>query len=170
MAFREERRLIAEHHTYVHDVKYNGIGCNYTRGGEGSSGHVPSIETRQKLSAKASVSMLGNQNGRGHFKSSEERQRIRQKLMGHEVTSDTRDKISRKLTGRKLSSEHVRRSADGHRGRGKAVIQLLNDQIVATYPSAVIAEDATGVCRSKICECCKGRRKCAGGFEWCYAA
>ena len=105
LAFREERRLIAEHHTYVYDLEYNGLGCNYTRGGEGSSGHVPGVETRQKLSVKASVSMLGNQNGRGHFKSNQERQRVRQKLLGHEVTFETRHKISQKLRGRKLSPE-----------------------------------------------------------------
>ena len=30
-----EIKLIAEHHTFVDDPEYNGIGCNYTRGGEG---------------------------------------------------------------------------------------------------------------------------------------
>lgn len=30
-----EIKLIAEHHTFVDDPLYNGIGCNYTPGGEG---------------------------------------------------------------------------------------------------------------------------------------
>jgi len=167
-AFKEERLLIAKLHTYVYDIEYNGLGCNYTKGGEGSSGHVPGIETRQKMSAKASVFMLGNQNGRGHIRSSETRQRIKLKLLGHEVSSVTRKKISQKLTGRRHSPEHIRRSADGHRGKGKAVVQMLDNQVITMYVSAVIAENLTGVCRSKICECCKGRRKRAGGFEWCY--
>lgn len=30
-----EIKLIAEHHTFINDPAYNGIGCNYTPGGEG---------------------------------------------------------------------------------------------------------------------------------------
>lgn len=33
-----EAELVAEHHTYVYDVLYGGIGCNHTKGGEGNSG------------------------------------------------------------------------------------------------------------------------------------
>lgn len=42
-----EIKLIAEHHTFVDDPEYNGIGCNYTTGGEGCA---CSEETRKKIS------------------------------------------------------------------------------------------------------------------------
>jgi len=42
-----EIKLIAEHHTFVDDPDYNGIGCNYTTGGEGCA---CSEETRKKIS------------------------------------------------------------------------------------------------------------------------
>lgn len=42
-----EIQLIAEHHTFVDDPEYNGIGCNYTKGGEGCA---CSEETRKKIS------------------------------------------------------------------------------------------------------------------------
>lgn len=38
-ALQEEVRLIAFYHTFVDDPAYNGIGCNYTIGGDGTSGH-----------------------------------------------------------------------------------------------------------------------------------
>jgi len=47
-----EIELIAELRTFVYDSCYNGIGCNYTQGGEGSSGAKRSAKTKQKLSER----------------------------------------------------------------------------------------------------------------------
>lgn len=41
-------------------------------------------------------------------------------------------------------------------------------EIICIYNSAKEAEEATGALRSKICMCCKGLRKTAGGFCWEY--
>lgn len=41
-----EIKLIAEHHTFKDDPAYNGIGCNYTSGGEG---RPCSKEMKQKM-------------------------------------------------------------------------------------------------------------------------
>jgi hypothetical protein len=169
LAFDKEVCLIAEHHTFVDDLNYNGVGCNYTKGGEGSSGHSTSEETRHKLSMKSAVSMLGNKHGLGHRKSEDDRRRISDSLRGHNVSKDTRLKISSKLTGRSLSAEHIARSAAGHRGLGKPVEQLKDDVVISTHRSAKLAQDATGIDRSKICDCCRGRRQKAGGFGWRYA-
>lgn len=46
----DERRVIAERHTYINDPEYNGIGCNRTRGGQGNSGRVVAAETRRRIS------------------------------------------------------------------------------------------------------------------------
>ena len=167
-AFEHEMRLIAEHHTFVYDSMYNGIGCNHTIGGDGSSGRVPSLETRQKMARSISTAMIGNRNAFGCSRTDEQREKIRQTLLGHEVPIEVRKKISDSLLGKKHSAESIKRSADGHRGLGKAVEQRLGDVVIATFASAVLAQASTGICRSKICECCKGRRKQAGGFKWSY--
>lgn len=53
-ALDEEVRVIAEMHTYVYDPAYNGLGANYTSGGDGVSGHRDTLEQR----ARRSVSQL----------------------------------------------------------------------------------------------------------------
>ncbi len=50
LAFELEKKLIAEHHTFVGDPAYNGIGTNYTLGGEGSAGLKFSDESLKLLS------------------------------------------------------------------------------------------------------------------------
>jgi len=47
-ALDEEIKNIAEQHTYVYDPQYNGIGTNYTIGGEGTSGHKDTPEQRDR--------------------------------------------------------------------------------------------------------------------------
>jgi hypothetical protein len=42
---------IAEHHTYVYDSEYNGVGCNFTRGGDGVTGKRHGPETRARIIA-----------------------------------------------------------------------------------------------------------------------
>ena len=51
----------------------------------------------------------------------------------------------------------------------RPVTQLsLTNEILGFYGSAKEAEEATGALRSKICMCCKGKRKTAGGYKWEY--
>jgi hypothetical protein len=47
--FDHEIDLIAELHTFVGDPRHNGIGCNFTKGGDGTVGRCVSDETRAKL-------------------------------------------------------------------------------------------------------------------------
>jgi hypothetical protein len=39
---------------------------------------------------------------------------------------------------------------------------------IATYPSALMASEATSANRSYITQCCKGRHRSSGGFLWAY--
>lgn len=50
-ALNREIRLIAELHTFVGDPRWNGIGTNFTEGGEGLQGHARSRRTRAKIAA-----------------------------------------------------------------------------------------------------------------------
>lgn len=48
MTLECERDLIAKMKTFKHE---HSFGCNFTRGGEGTSGHKQTAEARQKMSA-----------------------------------------------------------------------------------------------------------------------
>ncbi len=81
-------------------------------------------------------------------------------------SSDLRKKISEKLKGR-VKNDATK--AKLSKAKQKAVVQLDHlGQPIAIFPSALMAQEATGALRAKICECCKGRRNKAGGFSWRY--
>jgi hypothetical protein len=52
--------------------------------------------------------------------------------------------------------------------RSKAVLQLKDGIVVAEFCSAKEAQEKTGVLRSCICNCCKGKLKTAKGYQWQY--
>ncbi len=74
-----EIRLIAEHYTFVDDISYNGIGCNYTRGGEGCP---CSEETRKKISESRKGQPAWNKGLPGRKLTDEEKEHIAEKLRG----------------------------------------------------------------------------------------
>ena len=47
-------------------------------------------------------------------------------------------------------------------------INLINGLIVE-FPSTCEAERVMNISNSSICQCCKGKRKSAGGYRWYYA-
>lgn len=49
IANRKEVEVIAARHTYLHDPEYNGVGTNFTIGGDTSMGWHPSEETKRKI-------------------------------------------------------------------------------------------------------------------------
>lgn len=60
----------------------------------------------------------------------------------------------------------IRRSIEA---RSKAVIQYTTKGVfIGEYPSIKEAERVTGIAYQSICSVCQGKRKTAGGYEWCY--
>lgn len=57
----------------------------------------------------------------------------------------------------------------GHPGK-RAVIQLLDGQVIAKYPSAYLASKKTGIKACCITNVLCGRRKSTGGYNFIYAA
>lgn len=104
-AFREETRLILEHHTFVNDPKYVGIGCNFTGGGDGGS--RPSLETRRLIGesnrkrrgekrsdiAKSRMREAAKIRRKVETLSPEHRKHISKGLEGHLVRDETRAKL-----------------------------------------------------------------------------
>lgn len=80
---------------------------------------------------------------------------------GKTVSEETRKKVSLARLGRFMGAENV---------NARPVIQYTKDgDYIKTWESAMDAARATGANNAKICECCKGSRKSAGGFRWGYA-
>lgn len=50
----------------------------------------------------------------------------------------------------------------------KIVLQIKNNEIIAEFYGASEAQRFTGVNKSNITTCCKGRTKSAGGYQWRY--
>lgn len=134
-AHEKERELIAEHNTFVYD---GGWGANFTRGGEGTSGHPkPHVrgethpmfgrkhteESKRKNSESNKVAQAGEKNGMfGKHHSEETRRKIGEKSRGRVDSDETRMKKSlaatRVNTGRKLSEETRRKISEGRKGKG----------------------------------------------------
>jgi hypothetical protein len=98
LALDEEIRLIAETHTYVGDPEYNGVGCNFTNGGEGR-GKIVSDETRKKMSDAK----------RG--KKYSEKARRRMSEAKRNISNETRQKLADRA--RNISDETRKRISDG---------------------------------------------------------
>ena len=59
--------------------------------------------------------------------------------------------------------------AESHGVNG--ILQFSKDgELIAEYSSAREAERQTGCHNQHICDCCKGKRKSAGGYVWRYAS
>lgn len=91
--FSKEIETIAQYHTYVQDCDSSEIACNFTKGGDGATGFVRSIETRQKISA----ALIGKPNLKNRRENNPQRGQA----------------ISESLKGRPLSEEHKRATAEG---------------------------------------------------------
>jgi group I intron endonuclease len=56
-----------------------------------------------------------------------------------------------------------------HKNRMQKVIQLdFDGNYIREWECATYAEEALGIIKCKITECCKGQRKSTGGFNWMY--
>lgn len=52
--------------------------------------------------------------------------------------------------------------------KSKMVIQIKNGKIVAEFYGLSEAGRKTNISVSNICNCCKGKKKSAGGYQWKY--
>ena len=95
-------------------------------------------------------------------------------------TDKTRRKNSEAHTGEKNpmygkhhSEDTKRKMSEAHKEKIyaniKPILQFSKDgEFIAEYPSIMEASRQTGCNQGHICDCCKGKRKSAGGFIWKY--
>ena len=135
-------------------------GYNLDEGGHG--GRHLTEEHKRKIGKANS----GSNNGMyGHHYTEEERKHI----------SDTSPWKGRKHTQESRAKMSIAKKGNKNMGIGKnhhsakAIIQYDREgNFINRFDTAVDAEKATGVLRSGICVCAKGRYKTAGGYIWRY--
>ena len=109
-AFRHEIYMIA---VFGRKDLGNGILHNRTDGGEGSSGWVPSEETRRKISeaSKGNTYMLGK------TLSEETKRKMSETRKGKTHSEETKRKQSEVKKGKTFSEEHRRNPSEAQKGK-----------------------------------------------------
>ena len=166
------------HEIYMIDVfgrKDLGTGIlqNLTNGGDGTSGWVPSEETRRKMSgripseetrAKMSEARKGEKNHNyGKTHSEETRKKISESQIGKTLSKEHIDKIIEGLKGRPVSEETRRKMSEAlignTRALGKSVSEETRKKISEYHKNKYVSEET----RRKIGDASKGRNK---GRKW----
>ena len=113
--------------------------------------------------------------GSGNYERTEEQKRkMSESHIGKHHSEESKKKMSEALSGEKAywygkhhSEEHRRKISQSMGVNG--ILQFSKDgEFIAEYPSTEEAERQTGCYQQNICNCCKGKRKSAGGFIWRY--
>lgn len=130
-----------------HIAYYRNIGCdltNLTDGGDGTLGYIPSLETREKISqslknkertAKQIVSLQKlHENNKGKIRkipkikltklprklTEEQKNNIRNSLIGHHVSEQTKQKIRMANTGKKRPTEAIEMTRAKNTGKQRS--------------------------------------------------
>ena len=84
--------------------------------------------------------------------------------MGKHLSENHKKKIGDSQRGRTLPVETRKKISNGHK---RPVVKLSKEgTYLNKYDSGLAAEQETGINRTHISSCCKGKRKSAGGFIW----
>ena len=127
-------------------------GYNLTEGGNGG---VPCEETRRKISNANKGKLIGKKNpfyGKHH--SEENKIKWSEKKKGKHISEETKKKLSKSNTNGKCSKKVLQFTLDG--------------ELIKEWPS-VMECSRNGYDFRNISACCRGERKSAYGFKWCYA-
>jgi hypothetical protein len=94
--------------------------CNYTNGGDGSSGYKHSDESKAKIGQAAKAIMTGRK------ASDEAKQNMRKAKLGKTLSEAHKAKIGQSLIGNKMSAEAVEKSRIARIGTKRTEQQRLN--------------------------------------------
>lgn len=140
-AYTKEQELIVKYKSNKREYGYN----NSTGGESGASGCRWNEESRKAFS-KFMIGKPSNKKGKP-------------------MTEETRRKLSKKLHGRIISQETRKRMSDNSTKKRRVKCIELNK----IFDSGTQAGKETSTNASHITQCCKGKRKTAGGYKWEYA-
>ena len=91
-------------------------------------------------------------------------------LYGKHHTEETRKKMSEARKGKYIGENHPNYGKYGENSsRAIKVVQLTKiGEFIRVWGCAKQAQEEIGVYNTSIIACCKGKRKTAGGYCWCY--
>ena len=167
---------LSEDEAFVWEISYiqhhgrrenGGILANMNDGGTGQTGHVPSAETRKKISKQ----MTGENNGffgknhsdsaktaigeaqKGKTLSIEQKDAISKQFKGKPKSAEHRAKISAALKGKEKTAEHIEKMAQHHRGK------TISDEQKSMISKQFKGKPKSAEHRAKISAALKGRKK-----------
>lgn len=139
-AKQKEKELIKQYKSNQREYGYN----NSIGGESGSSGCNWSEESKKAFS----LSMKGKPSNR----------------KGKHLSEEHKKKLSEKSKGKKLNEETKKKMSISSTRKKKIICIELNK----TFDSGLQASKETNINCSHIYQCCKGKRKTAGGYKWSY--
>lgn len=167
-AFELERELIA---FYGRDNL-----CNFTDGGEGSSGYVQSEQTKIKktIAQKNAFSSLESKAKRSiasslRLRTDSEKEKLRIAQTGKKYSDESRQKMSLSKVGKKLDESKRKNFLKAHGARSVQCVETL--QIFDSFKSAARWLNSIGFLKATglaISVCCKNNKRTAYGYKWTY--
>ena len=143
---------IEEYSTFKDRTK----GYNLTAGGEGSTGLIPTKETRELMSKSRT----------GLKRTEEQKRTMSIAQTGRKITEEHKNKISIAHTGLKRSPDHIKNAAEGSY---KQIEQWsLDGGLIKIWNSIKEAGETLKIHRGSISGCANGypKNKTAGKFKW----
>lgn len=134
--------------------KDKGLGTlvNMTDGGDkGTPGIIVSEETRKKISHTVKKNMTD-----------ETRKKQSEAKKGKTLSEEHKEKLRQINLGKKMSEESIEKT---RKGNSKPVGQYKDGNLIKEYPSAR-ATGIDGYSYKHVSNCCLGKRKNHGGFQW----
>ena len=154
---------------------------------EAKLGTKLSNETRSKISASLLGKPLSEETkaklrgrpawNKGKKASEESRIRMSNAQKGHTpwnkgatYSEQAKSNVSKGVLDAYASGKLVAAHGASHY-KSKVVRQFTMDgNLVKEYPTMTLAEEGTGISKTCICYCCKGKQKSTGGYKWEYAS
>ena len=120
------------------------------------TGRKISEETKRKMSEAR----------KGRIVSEATRKKLSEANKGKKLSIETKEKLRLASLGKKMTAENKEKIKEAV---CKKIIQIKDDKIINEWESIREASRTLNICNSSITECCRGKRKTAGGFSWRYA-
>lgn len=147
---QDEARMLERCYIYMYESNDRKCGYNIARGGDGCGMH--SSESKELMSLQR----------KGKKKSDKARENMSAAFLGRVLPDDFREHLSKSRKGKPAIIDMTEYKIP------VAQIDLTTRAVINTFESICDAGLSTGVKAGHICECCKFKRRQAGGYKWVY--
>lgn len=141
----------------IYNTQDKEFGYNILEGGQVE-------ELPEEVRRKMSMSMMGNQNGKGHPCSEEKKEKIRQSQKGRKFSEEHKQKLSEAAKNRHTpcSEEKKKKLSENYPNQRK--VYCVETDIV--YRSVQECARALGLYATNVSKVCRGIHKTTGGYHF----